>query len=114
MSQGPLDRDLQERIAANEAAFREVNEGIARGQWPGEEDAPHGFRCECARLGCNQVIELSVREYERIRAHSRRFVLARGHELPDVEIVVGTTAGYVVVEKTGEAAKVAEESDPRA
>ena len=41
----------QRRAAAiNEAAIRDVNEGIERGQWPGTR-TPVGFRCECARLG---------------------------------------------------------------
>jgi hypothetical protein len=32
------------RAVANEAAIRDVNEGIERGHWPGDEDAPVGFR----------------------------------------------------------------------
>jgi hypothetical protein len=103
----------QRRAAANEAAMRDVNEGIERGQWPGEEDTPVGFRCECARLGCNQLIELSVREYEQIRAHPRRFVVIPGHEDPDVETVVEARAGYLIVEKRDQAGEVAEARDPR-
>jgi hypothetical protein len=101
------------RAAANEATIRDVNEGIERGQWPGEEDASVGFRCECARLGCNQLVELTVREYEQIRAHPRRFVVARGHELPDIEIVIETRSGYVIVEKQDRAGAVAQEHDRR-
>jgi hypothetical protein len=108
-----MDRDLEERIGANEAVFREVNEGISRGQYPGEDDTPHGFRCECARLGCNQMVELTAREYERIRASSRRFLVAPGHEMPESEEVVERHDGYVVVEKTGAAAARADASDPR-
>jgi hypothetical protein len=108
-----MDRELQRRIAANEAVFREVNEGIARGQWPGEEHERVGFRCECARLGCNSVIELTLPQYEEVRADARRFVIAVGHELPGAEQVVETTSGYTVVEKLDEAGEVAESSDPR-
>lgn len=108
-----MDRDLQRRIAANEAVFRELNEGIARGQWPGEELERVGFRCECARLGCNSVIELTLPEYQGVRANPRRFVIAGGHELPGAERVVETTPGYTVVEKCDEAGDVAESSDPR-
>jgi hypothetical protein len=114
MSDAPTDPEIRERIAANEGAFREVNEGIARGQWPGEDDALRRFRCECARLGCNRMLELSVREYERIRANPRLFVVTPGHELPDAETVVEVSEGYVVVEKVGSAARVAEDTDPRA
>jgi hypothetical protein len=108
-----MDRDLQRRIAANEAVFREVNEGIARGLWPGEETEQVGFRCECARLGCNSVIEMTLPEYESVRAFSRRFVIAAGHELPGAEAVVQSASGYSVVEKFDEAGEVAESSDPR-
>jgi hypothetical protein len=105
--------ELQERIGANESVFREINESIERGQWPGEEDEPASFRCECARLGCSDLIELSVREYERVRAHPRRFVVRPGHQLPEAETVVETRPGYVVIEKLEAAAEKAEESDPR-
>jgi hypothetical protein len=104
----------QRRAAGNEATIRDVNEGIERGQWPGEEEAPVGFRCECARLGCNQLIELSVHEYEEIRAHPRRFVLVPGHQLSDIETVIETRPGYVIVEKQDQAGEVAEARDPRA
>lgn len=108
-----VEAKKQRRAAANEATIRDVNEGIERGQWPGEEDSPVGFRCECARLGCNQLIELTVREYELIRANPRRFVVVPGHEYPGVETVVGARPGYVIVEKLDQAAEVAEEHDPR-
>lgn len=109
-----MEGKKQRRAAANEATIRDVNEGIERGQWPGEEDTPVGFRCECARLGCNQLVELSVREYEEIRSNPRRFVLAPGHEFPDVETVVETGARYIIVEKRELAGEVAERHDPRA
>jgi len=103
----------QQRAAAHEATIRDVNEGIERGQWPGDEDTPVGFRCECARVGCNRLVELSVRQYEQIRSHPRRFVVLPGHELPGVETVVATRPGYVIVEKRDQAGAVAEQSDPR-
>jgi hypothetical protein len=109
-----MERELEGRIAANEAIFREVNEGIARGQWPGEERAPVSFRCECARLGCNALVELKLGEYEQVRAHPRRFLIAAGHQLPEGETVVETRSDYLVVEKEEEAGKAAEELDPRA
>jgi hypothetical protein len=103
----------QRRVAANEATIRDVNEGIERGQWPGEEDRPIGFRCECARLGCNHLIELTVREYEEIRSHPRRFVLIPGHEVPEIETIVEARPGYIIVEKQDQAGAVAEAHDPR-
>jgi hypothetical protein len=105
--------DLQERIGANESVFREINEGIERGQWPGEEDRPVGFRCECAQLGCNELLELSVHDYERVRAHPRRFIVLPGHERLDAEVVTERHAGYLVVEKLADAGDTAAEQDPR-
>jgi hypothetical protein len=103
----------QHRAALNEAIIRDVNEGIERGQWPGDEDTPVGFRCECARLGCNQLIELTAGEYEEVRSHPRRFVVVPGHEMTDVETVVATRPGYVIVEKLDQAGQPAEQIDPR-
>ena len=105
--------NIQERVGANETVFREINEGIERGQWPGEENSAVGFRCECAQLGCNDLIELSVNEYEAVRAHPRRFIVLPGHERVDVELVVETHPGYLIVEKLDQAGAAAEESDPR-
>jgi hypothetical protein len=108
-----VEKELQQRIAANESAFRDVNEAIARGQWPGEQDAPASFRCECARFGCNELVELSLREYEHVRSHPRRFVVLPGHELPEVETVVERSQDYFVVEKTDAAGRAAEAMDDR-
>lgn len=108
-----MDDDVARRLAGNEALFRKVNEAIERGQWPGEETAPTGFRCECARLGCNKLILLTLLEYERVRADPRRFIVLAGHELPELETVVETADGYVVVQKVGAAAELARATDPR-
>ena len=109
-----MDDELQRRLASNEAVFRMVNEGIERGQWPGDENQPVAFRCECARLGCNSLVELTPREYESVRVNARRFVMIAGHELPEVEDVIGRRNGYFVVEKRDEAGVLAEATDPRA
>jgi hypothetical protein len=105
--------DVQARLGANEAVFREINEGIERGQWPGEEDAPVSFRCECARLGCNELIELSIRQYEHVRSNPRRFIVLPGHERLDAELVVERHHGYLIVEKLDTAGEQADERDPR-
>lgn len=105
--------NLQERLGVNEAVFREINEGIERGQWPGEERAPTSFRCECARLGCNKLIEVRLSEYERVRSNPRRFIVLPGHERSEVEVVVERNPGYLIVEKSDQAAEKAEETDPR-
>ena len=108
-----MDDAVQRRAAANEATIRDVNEAIERGQWPGERDSPATFRCECARLDCNQMIALTPIEYEEVRQHPRRFVLVPGHEIAEIEPVVERRASYLVVEKRGDAGELADERDRR-
>jgi hypothetical protein len=105
--------ETQERLGANEAVFRQINERIERGHWPGEEDELVGFRCECARLGCTELVELSVRAYEEVRRDPRRFIVRPGHEHAEIEDIVESRPGYLVVQKRDQAAATAEESDPR-
>ena len=101
------------RLAHNETVFREINERIEAGQWPGGAEEMVAFRCECAALGCNLLVELTVSDYEAVRADPRHFLLVPGHELPSLEKVIRRGAGYLVVEKLGVAAQVAEARDPR-
>jgi hypothetical protein len=108
-----MEEGDQRRVARNEARFREVNEAIERGLWPGERDALTTFRCECARLDCNRLVSITPAEYERVRADGRRFLLLPGHEDTEVETVVEVRTGYVIVEKRDQAGRSAEARDPR-
>ncbi len=108
-----MDSGSEERLARNEAIFREVNEAIMSGSWPGEDDARGAFRCECAHLGCNELIDLSVHEYERVRTSADLFVLAPGHERPEIEAVIEDHGHYLIVEKRGLGRRVAQTTDPR-
>lgn len=108
-----MDERIQRRVATNESAFREVNEAIERGLWQGEADSLVAFRCECASLDCDRLVELTPREYERIRTEPRWFFVLPGHEIPEVETVLETHEGYVVVEKRAQAGAIAEARDPR-
>ena len=107
------DNDHQLRTARNEAIFRDVNEALRAGHWPGEESSPITFRCECGQLGCSRLIELTANEYERIRDHPRWFFVAPDHEVPEAETVVDRHDDYLVVEKREDAGRVAEATDPR-
>lgn len=107
----PDERD--ERIGRNQALLREVNEAIERGHWPSAADELVRFRCECAVLDCNETIELTIAQYERLRQDARRFIVVPGHEVTDVETVITSTDGYLVVEKQDRAGEVVEQLDPR-
>jgi hypothetical protein len=104
-------RDASQRLAHNESVFREINERIEAGAWP--HRGRLAFLCECSALGCNVLVELTVEEYEHVRASPVRFVLAPGHEIPAIEQVVERKPEYVVVEKVGVAGEVAGHADPR-
>jgi predicted ThiF/HesA family dinucleotide-utilizing enzyme len=106
-----MDSAGKQRIAMNEATFRKVNEGLEAGQGP---DGLLTFVCECGRLGCNQLIQLTREQYEALRSNPRRFAIVDGHEIPDVEDIVERTERYIVVEKAGQAeAEIVENTDPR-
>jgi hypothetical protein len=107
-----MDDAQQRRVAENEAMSRRVNEAIEMHS-PGERNSPGMFICECSRPQCDQLIEIAPRDYERIRAHPRRFIVRPGHEQPEVETSVEVHRGYVVVEKAGEAGRVADADSPR-
>jgi hypothetical protein len=95
----------------NEATFRRINEGMEGGP---EQAGLLTFMCECGRLGCNRLIQLTRREYEAIRADSRRFAVLEGHEIPEVEDVIERTDRYLVVEKSGDPeSEIVEHTDPR-
>jgi hypothetical protein len=102
------------RKGENEAWFRGLNERL-------EERAavklrsPETFElvCECAREECTERITVAFADYEDVRADPRHFIMIAAHRDPACERIFSTTGSYAVVEKTGEAARVAENEDPR-
>ena len=108
-----MAQESERRVARNEDLFREANEAIERGLWPGEQHPAVRFVCECARVECGRMVEVSLGDYERIRSNPKRFVMVPGHQLPEVETVVEERPGYVVVEKDDGAGEAAEQLDPR-
>ena len=102
----------EERFARNETLFREVNERIEDVSRGHVEDSLE-FLCECGQQECLEALGLSRSAYEAVRAHGDRFLVAIGHEEPEVERVVEIYERYQIVEKTGKAGDIAEASDPR-
>ena len=106
-----MNRQDKQRVAMNEAAFRKVNEGMEVGQ---DAAGLLTFVCECGRLGCSQLIQLTRAEYEDVRDNPRRFAILAGHEIPEAEEIVERHDRYLVVEKHGDPeAEVVEHTDPR-
>jgi hypothetical protein len=91
--------DERLRIARTESLFRDVNERIA--ETAERFDSGHAtFVCECADAACTERVDVSLEDYERVRAEPTTFVLAPGHELDGkLERVVVERDGYRIVEK---------------
>jgi hypothetical protein len=102
------------RIAKNEAITREINEGIESSMASLAPDGYARMMCECGRPECEQLIAITVLEYEEARVNGRRFVVVKDHVIPDVERVVAETDRFAVVEKRdGTPAEISEATDPR-
>ncbi len=103
--------DRERRVGKNEALFREVNERIREITSYGDDVE---FLCECGDPTCARPIVMTIAEYEAVRANPARFLVVRGHEIPDVETVVEENDRFAVVEKEpGLPTNLAVESDPR-
>jgi hypothetical protein len=103
------------RIGQNEALYRSVNEKIeSLSAAFGAITETMSVVCECGDASCAEQIEVSISDYERIRAESTFFIIRPGHEIPDVEEVVEQNDEFHVVRKAeGDAAELARELDPR-
>jgi hypothetical protein len=102
------------KLAQTESAFREVNEAIAKTAARFEADEAE-FVCECADPGCAHRITAELDEYEDVRGDPTHFLVAEGHDLPQIEQVVEEHGDYAVVEKLGtKLRRIVQALDPRA
>jgi hypothetical protein len=105
--------ERERRIGENEALFRDINdkvEGLNRSL--AVVSTRMVVVCECGLQECLERIDLSIEEYERVRADSTHFVIVPGHELPDVEDVIERSDRYYVVRKhEGDPARLARATD---
>ena len=110
-----MDDAQRSRVGVNEALFRKVNERV--------EELNESFAtvterfeivCECGDPGCVTQISVTKPTYEQVRADPALFIVAPGHEKPEVEAVVEKWGAYQVVRKDpGLPEDVAKETDPR-
>jgi hypothetical protein len=104
------DRATKDRIARNEAIFREVNERVA--DVMNSDARVTNFLCECGNLDCVEEISLTDAEYTRLRSNPATFAVVPGHGLEDVETIVDETDRFQIVEKHPREAAIAEATDP--
>jgi hypothetical protein len=109
-----MDRRTQseERAARNEVSFRKANEKLGDKRQELELPGRTPFLCECSDPDCTELIHLSLEQYDHIRSRANWFVTATGHDGLD-----GSRAeehgAYVIIQKDGEAGRIAEEENPR-
>ncbi len=95
-----MDPVTAERLALNEARFRDVNERLAADVrelvGAGEGIA---FVCECSTAACRDAISLTLEQYRGVRSDDLCFAVVPGHEVEEIEAVVGEYDGFRVVRK---------------
>jgi hypothetical protein len=99
-----------ERSAKNEGRFRELNDELEqkRVELLGEFDhRPTPFLCECEDLACTDVLAITLHDYETARGTRRRFLISPGHVADNAKVVARRETHWLV-EKQGEAGRVAE------
>lgn len=99
-----------ERIAENEARFRDINERLRKDleQLAGEDESLR-FVCECGNASCREGVAIPIEEYRAVRLNVLRFAVVPGHEIPDLESVVERHERYLVIEKPAEVADILED-----
>ncbi len=103
-----MDDATKARLARNEDFFREVNENIKEAaENHGLDSHRYEFFCECSALACSERVNLTLSEYEHIRAEPARFVVKKTHVVKEIEHVVENVPDHMVIEKHGEAGRVA-------
>jgi hypothetical protein len=93
-----MDDLTRRRLTHNEEVFKAVNEEVSDAH-ARDEAGRTAFLCECADRDCTERVLLTDGEYRSVRADSRRFVVAPGHVVPELEEVVEHHGGFEVVQK---------------
>ena len=110
-----MDELREERIARNNATFRDANEHIGAAAGAYGIDSPIPFICECADARCSAIVRLTLEQYEEVRADSRHFLNVPGHQdgAEGAAEIVEERDGYVIVEKLGRAGDIVDALDER-
>lgn len=99
--------DRKERIARNEASFRELNQSLEANVHRGRTEPEFaGFVCECGDGDCDTTVRVPLDAYSAVRADDKLFIVVPGHELPDAEDVVDDGNGYLIVRKHDDVAEI--------
>ena len=116
MSTSEHEGDRAARAGRNQALFREINERVRDLNDTFTAITPVGeWICECANDTCVEQVEMTLDEYEAVRASGTHFFVSPddAHVWPDVERVRMRNDRYWIVEKVGDSGELAERADPR-
>jgi hypothetical protein len=106
-----MDDATAEKIARNNAAFREANDQIenAATDYGVDQGQPVPFLCECSDRRCVEIILLTLGEYRHVRSNPRWFAHDVNHErqLANVVEPVEEHERFLIVEKINHAGEVA-------
>ena len=102
------EREL--RAAQNQMLFRSVNDRIKElGENILASVDELDFACECENSECIEPIRMPVAQFAAIEGVENRFMVLRGHEVPEVEDVIAERDGFVIVSKRGAGAEFVQE-----
>ena len=109
-----MDELHAKRVARNEARFRALNQQTRAAVTALSERPPENctIMCECAMLDCEQMITMSVADYQRVREVSNHFIVRPDHVIVSAERAIEYHEDWWMVEKIGAGARVAAELDP--
>ena len=112
-----MEEAAKDRIAQNEAFFREINERVQELERERQDETDPRVRweflCECGQATCAEPVRMTRPEYERVRSNAVCFAVLPGHEDPEVGRVVERTDRFLVVEKVPGEQEIARAADPR-
>jgi hypothetical protein len=99
----------------NQVRFRDFNEWIkASNERLGNHRPMQEYICECSDGKCRELVLLSTKEYEDIRSHGSRFLVAPNHENPEVDQILSEHERFTLTAKLpGLWEHMAVETDPR-
>lgn len=101
----------EQRLALNEALFREANERARGWRERREGDERELYHCECADLACHSKVPLKRDDYEHVRADPLHFLIVPGHQTPEIEDVVETHDEWMMIRKHDDVREVVEAAD---
>jgi hypothetical protein len=88
------------RMRENEEVFRVANERLHRQIADAvAADRLVPFLCECADERCMERVEMTLADYESVRAHPDTFAVVPGHAVEQVEKIVEDRGSFHVVQK---------------